>query len=38
VELGVLQSVLTTLRRTVVGPANLREPITSWARERGLPV
>jgi phosphotransferase system enzyme I (PtsP) len=38
VELGVLQSVLTTLRRTAVGPANLREPITSWARERGLPV
>jgi len=38
VELAGLRSVLTTLRRSSAGPASLREPIASWAREHGLSV
>ena len=38
VELAGLRSVLETLRRSSAGPASLREPIASWAREHGLGV
>ncbi len=38
VELAGLRSVLTTLRQSSPGPASLREPIASWAREHGLSV
>jgi phosphotransferase system enzyme I (PtsP) len=36
VDLHGLREVLTALRRTQAGPASLREPIASWAREHGL--
>ncbi|MDT7951057.1 MAG: putative PEP-binding protein [Acetobacteraceae bacterium] len=36
VDLRALREVLTALRRTQTGPASLREPIDSWAREHGL--
>ena len=36
VDLHALREVLTALRRTQAGPASLREPIASWAREHDL--
>lgn len=36
VDLVALREVLTALRRTQAGPASLREPIASWAREHDL--
>ena len=36
VDLMGLREVLTALRRSKTGPASLREPIASWAREHGL--
>ena len=36
VDLHGLRAVLGTLRRTTTGPASLREPIASWAREHGI--
>ena len=36
VDLLALREVLTALRRTQTGPASLREPIASWAREHDL--
>lgn len=36
VDLLGLRDVLTALRRTKTGPASLREPIASWAREHDL--
>lgn len=36
VDLQALREVLTALRRTQLGPASLREPIASWAREHDL--
>ena len=36
VDLAALREVLTALRRTQAGPASLREPIASWAREHDL--
>ncbi len=36
VDLDALRDVLTALRRTQAGPASLREPIASWAREHDL--
>ena len=38
VDLAGLRAVLATLRRSASGPASLREPIASWAREHGVPV
>ncbi len=35
-DLHALREVLTALRRTQTGPASLREPIASWAREHDL--
>ncbi|GAC1341556.1 MAG: phosphoenolpyruvate--protein phosphotransferase [Acetobacteraceae bacterium] len=35
IDLGGLRSVLASLRRHGSGQASLREPIQSWARERG---
>ncbi len=36
VDLFALREVLTALRRAQTGPASLREPIASWAREHDL--
>jgi phosphotransferase system enzyme I (PtsP) len=36
--LAEFRDVLASVRRTGAGVASLREPIVSWARERGLPV
>ena len=36
VDLQGLRDVLAALRRTQTGPASLREPIASWAREHDL--
>ncbi|MDP9096007.1 MAG: PEP-utilizing enzyme [Pseudomonadota bacterium] len=36
VDLHALREVLTALRHTQAGPASLREPIASWAREHDL--
>ena len=36
VDLHGLRAVLSTLRHATSGPASLREPIASWAREHGL--
>ncbi len=38
VDLAGLRDVLTALRRTPTGPASLREPIASWAREHDINV
>jgi phosphotransferase system enzyme I (PtsP) len=37
-DLGAFRAVLQTIRRGSAGSASLREPIVTWARERGLPV
>lgn len=37
-DLGAFRPVLTAIRRGGSGAASLREPITTWARERGLPL
>ena len=38
VDLGAFRPVLTAIRRSSGGSGSLREPIATWARERGLPV
>ncbi|MBV9249592.1 MAG: hypothetical protein JO227_10170 [Acetobacteraceae bacterium] len=38
IDLAAFRPVLAAIRRTARGSASLREPITTWARERGLPV
>jgi phosphotransferase system enzyme I (PtsP) len=37
-DLGAFRSVLASIRRNAAGAATLRDPITAWARERGLDV
>ena len=37
-DLGAFRPVLTAIRRSASGAASLREPISVWAREHGLPV
>jgi len=37
-DLTAFRPVLTAIRRGGSGAASLREPITTWARERGLPL
>jgi phosphotransferase system enzyme I (PtsP) len=37
-DLGAFRPVLTSIRRAGSGLGSLREPIVTWARERGLPV
>lgn len=37
-DLRAVRPVLTSLRRTAAGAASLREPLTFWAREHGLPL
>jgi phosphotransferase system enzyme I (PtsP) len=37
-DLTAFRPVLDTIRRGASGAGSLREPITTWARERGLPV
>ena len=38
VDLAAFRPVLASIRRGSRGAASLREPIATWARERGLPV
>jgi phosphotransferase system enzyme I (PtsP) len=38
VDLAAFRPVLNAIRRTATGSGSLREPIATWARERGLPV
>jgi phosphotransferase system enzyme I (PtsP) len=38
VDLAAFRPVLASIRRGGRGGASLREPIATWARERGLPV
>jgi phosphotransferase system, enzyme I, PtsP len=38
VDLAAFRPVLSSIRRGARGAASLREPIATWARERGLPV
>jgi phosphotransferase system enzyme I (PtsP) len=38
VDLAAFRPVLDSIRRGARGAASLREPIATWARERGLPV
>ena len=38
VDLGAFRPVLDSIRRGTRGSGSLREPIATWARERGLPV
>lgn len=38
VDLAAFRPVLASIRRGARGAASLREPIATWARERGLPV
>ena len=38
VNLAGLRAVVSTLRHSGAPPASLREPISSWARENGIPV
>ena len=38
VDLAAFRPVLAAIRRSARGAASLREPIVTWARERGLPV
>jgi phosphotransferase system enzyme I (PtsP) len=37
-DVGAFRPVLASIRRAARGAASLREPIATWARERGLPV
>jgi phosphotransferase system enzyme I (PtsP) len=37
-DLGAFRPVLTAIRQGAVGEASLREPLTLWAREAGLPI
>jgi phosphotransferase system enzyme I (PtsP) len=37
-DLSAFRPVLTAIRRSSGGSGSLREPIATWARERGLPV
>jgi phosphotransferase system enzyme I (PtsP) len=37
-NLGAFRPVLSAIRRNTSGAASLREPISGWAREHGLPV
>ncbi len=37
-DLAAFRAVLASIRRTAAGAASLREPIATWARERGLDV
>lgn len=37
-DLGAFRPVLAAIRRVATGSGSLREPIATWARERGLPV
>jgi hypothetical protein len=38
IDLGSFRPVLSAIRRGGSGAGSLREPIATWARERGLPV
>jgi phosphotransferase system enzyme I (PtsP) len=37
-DLGAFRPVLSAIRRAGSGTGSLREPVTTWAREHGLPV
>ncbi len=37
-DLGAFRPVLASIRRNAAGAASLRDPITAWAREHGLPI
>ena len=37
-DLGAFRQVLAAIRHGAAGAASLREPITAWARERGVPL
>ena len=37
-DLGAFRPVLAAIRRVATGSGSLREPIATWARERGLPI
>jgi phosphotransferase system enzyme I (PtsP) len=37
-DLARFRPVLNSIRRTAAGMPSLRDPITAWARENGLPV
>jgi phosphotransferase system enzyme I (PtsP) len=37
-DLGAFRPVLTAIRRSAAGAGSLREPISAWAREHGLPI
>jgi hypothetical protein len=37
-DLAAFRPVLAAIRRNTSGSASLREPISVWAREQGLPI
>jgi hypothetical protein len=37
-DLAGFRPVLAAIRRGAIGEASLREPLTLWARETGLPI
>jgi signal transduction protein with GAF and PtsI domain len=37
-DLPAFRQFLASIRRSAAGAASVREPITTWARERSLPI